>query len=107
MKQTVIRVELPEKMTLRNLAPPTWDTDLNEVVITKIYAGGTRLDEGWKYSWDGIHKMIPPMIPRKNKGRNLQSMIVMVNMEDRMTIETILAYYTGWDCVEYGIFVKG
>ena len=98
-----VRVNPEKPLTLAELVPGSWETPLRDMVITRIYAGGTRLDEGWKHRWDGINRLIPPMIPHKNKGRNLQNMTVMVNPGDRMTVETIFAYYTGGYCVEYGM----
>lgn len=106
MEPVAIRVELERPLTLNDLCPESWETPLRKMVIARIYAGSTRLDEGWKYRWDGINRLIPPMVPHKNKGRNLQNMTVIVNHDDRMTVETIFAYYTGGYCVEYGIFVK-
>lgn len=100
----VVRLDIEKPLTLEDFTPreEEWITDL---VTTRIYAGGSRLDEGWRYRWDGIARHVPDIIPRKYKGKKLQAMDVIVNMQDRNTIETIFAVYTGYR-VEYGIFVK-
>lgn len=100
----VIRLDVEKPLTLEDIVPreEEWIPDL---IKTRIYAGGSRLDEGWRYRWDGIARHVPNIIPRKYKGKKLQEMDVIVNMQDRNTIETIFAVYTGYR-VEYGIFVK-
>lgn len=99
-----IRVEVEKPLTLEDIVPreEEWITDL---INTRIYAGGSRLDNGWRWRWDGISRHVPDIIPKKYKGKKLQAMDVCVNMQDRNTIETIFAVYTGYR-VEYGIFVK-
>ena len=106
MKQPVtVRVELENPLMLDDLVPED-RLSLYGTVNTRIYADGTRLDEGWRYRWDGITRKIPPCVPWKNKGRKLQNMTVIVNPQDRRTVETIFAYYTGCDVIEYGLFTK-
>lgn len=102
--ETVVRVDVKNPLTADCLIPKDGEW-ITELVITRIYAGGARLDEGWKYRWDGIARHVPDIIPRKFRGKKLQAMDVLVNMQDRHTIETIFAVYTGYR-VEYGIFVK-
>ena len=99
-----IRVDLDKPLTLEDLMPDD-RMSLYGTINTRIYAGGSRLDEGWRYRWDGITRKIPPCVPHKNKGRNLQTVTVIVNPQDRRTVETIFAYYTG-HMVEYGIYVE-
>lgn len=100
----VVRLDVEKPLTLEDLTPreEEWITDL---INTRIYAGGSRLDDGWRWRWDGIACHLPEIIPRKYKGKKLQAMDVLVNMQDRNTIETIFGVYTGYR-VEYGIFVK-
>ena len=99
-----IRVEVEKPLTLEDLIPREEEC-FADLITTRIYAGGSRLDEGWRWRWDGIARHVPDIIPRKYKGKKLQAMDVIVNMQDRNTIETIFAVYTGYR-VEYGIFVK-
>ena len=102
MKAVKIFVEKP--LTLEDIVPGE-EEPFTKLTITRIYSGGSRLDNGWKYRWDGISRHVPDCISRKHKGKKLQSMDVIVNTKDRLTIETIFGNYT--DCrIEYGIFVK-
>ena len=107
MKERMVeRVRLSAPLTLEDLIPD-WDEPFKNTIIAKLYAGGTRLDDGWKYRWDGITRRIPPMIPAKHKGRKLQSMTILCDPKDRKTIQAILTYYTWNECVEYVLEYEG
>lgn len=99
-----VKILVDAQMTLEDIAPRE-EEPFTKLINTRIYAGGSRLDNGWKYRWDGISRHVPDCIPRKHNGKKLQNMDVIVNMKNRNTIETIFGNYT--DCrIEYGIFVK-
>lgn len=99
-----MKVFVEKPLTLEDIVPRE-EEPFTDLIITRIYSGGTRLDDGWKYRWDGISRHVPDCIPQKHKGKKLQAMDIMVNMKDRNTIETIFANYTD-NRIEYGIFVK-
>jgi len=100
----VVRLDVEKPLTLEDLTPREEEC-FADLINTWIYAGGSRLDDGWRWRWNGIARHVPEIIPRKYKGKRLQAMEVLVNMQDRNTIETIFAVYTVYR-VEYGIFVK-
>ena len=106
MKQTVEKVRLPVPLTLEDLVPD-WNEPLQHTILAKLYAGGTRLDNGWQFRWDGITRRVPSAIPMKHRGRKLQSMTVLCDTHDRKTIQTILAYYTWNECIEYSFEYGG
>ena len=102
--EEAVRVYVEKPMTLEDLIPGE-EEPFTDLIITRIYAGGSRIDGGWQYRWDGIGRHVPDCIPRKHKGKKLQAMDVIVSVKDGMTVETIFGVYTGYR-IEYGIFVK-
>lgn len=96
-------LKLSAPLTLADIRPD-WETPMSDMTVTKIYQGGSRIDNGWCYSYDGILRVVPPCIPRKHKGKKLRGMTVMVR-GDGQTVAEIFAHYTG-HTVEYGLEVE-
>lgn len=101
MTQEVQRVTIPAPLTLADIRPAPWTFSLAGCVETTIYSNGTRLDNGWEYGHGGgIYRKVPGCIPKKRRGKNIRSMIVLCDA-DRNTINTIIAHYSFTDAVEY------
>ena len=97
----VEHVNLPAPLTRCDLMP-NWQDPACNVVVTKIYVGGERLDNGWGNSYNGILRRVPPIIPMRYRGHKLHAMTVLCDAKDENTVESILAYYhLRRGCVEY------
>ena len=46
-----VKVYVEKPMTLEDLIPGE-EEPFTDLIITRIYAGGSRIDGGWQYRWD-------------------------------------------------------